>query len=218
MLLLCFCFLAASAQSQHIIPGYIGKRNIGLVGAKIYALPLYNFILDMHNTNPLLSKQVFGWEAGAQRVIGRNGMVGLTASYFNANVFNGESAIYEKSKYSGFDVGLQFRSYYYRNKGSIAPVGKHLRYNILFSTYALHADYLNTLIGKSADVGIGMGSGNSRVLFDKLWVDYGWEFNYFFNVYDQQDVVGGFTYNNIVRTNLRTMCIITYKVNFGYLY
>jgi hypothetical protein len=218
LLLIVFLFLAPFCNAQKIIPGYIGKRNIAVASGRIYALTLYNYLVDMDNTNATISKRALGWEVGMQRVIGRNGMMGVFGSYLKSDVFSAPTSFYEKSSYSGFDAGIQFRSYYYRNKGSIAPVGKHFRYNILFSTSTLRADYMNTLIGKTADVGIGLGAGNSRVLYDKLWVDYGWEFNYYFNVYDQQDVVEGFSYTNIVRTNLRTMYLVTFKVNFGYLY
>lgn len=216
--LILFLLFAFFCNAQKIIPGYIGKRNVVVAAGKVYGLTAYNFLVDMHNTDPTLSKQVLGWEVGFQRVIGRNGMMGVFGSYFRNDVFTAPTTFYEKSTYSGFDAGIQFRSYYYKNKGSIAPVGKHIRYNILMSTCTLKADYMSTLIGKTTDVGIGIGVGNSRVLYDKLWVDYGWEFNYYFNVYDQQDIADGFSYTNIVRTNLRTMYLLTFKVNFGYLY
>jgi hypothetical protein len=145
-------------------------------------------------------------------------MMGASFSYFSNDLFSSLNDAFEPSRYSGFDLGIQFRSYYYRSKGSIAPVGKHFRYNILLNSYQLNTDAASILVGKTTELGLGLGSGNSRVLYDKLWVDYGWEFNYLFNVYDQQDVVEGFKYTEQARSNTRVMYLITFKVNFGYLY
>jgi len=212
------CFAVSFAVAQRIVPGYIGKKNIVFGGGKIHALTAYNFLMGANVVQPALCKRSLTWDVGVQRVIGRSGMMGASFSYFSNDVFSAVTDSYEPSHYSGYDLGVQFRSYYYRSKGSIAPVGKHFRYNIILHSYTLNTDDHDLLIGKTTELGLGLGRGNSRVLFDKLWIDYGWEFNVLLNVYDQQDVVRGFDYTAQARANTRSMALITFKMNFGYFY
>ena len=217
-IILFLCFAISNAGAQRIVPGYLGKKNIVFGSGKIHLLTAYNYVLGADVVQPALCKRSLTWDVGLQRVIGRSGMMGASFSYFTNDVFSAVSDIYEASHYSGYDLGVQFRSYYYRSKGSIAPVGRHFRYNLLLNAYTLNTDVNNLLIGKTTELGFGLGAGNSRVLYDKLWVDYGWEFNVLINVYDQQDVVRGFDYTAQARANIRRMALITFKMNFGYLY
>jgi len=210
--------LFASLSAQRIVPGYLGKKNIGYIGGQLNVLSAYNYVVDLQNSNPIYNKNFLGYSLGLQRVIGRNGMMGIAFSYHKSDVFSAQSSVYEESVYSGFQATLQFRSYYYKSKGSIAPLGSHMRYNISVESNSLNTSHMNTLIGKTVDIGLGLGSGKSRVFLDKLWVDYGFEFNYFFNVYNQQDVVKGFEYTAQVRNNINTMYLVSFKANFGYLF
>ena len=211
-------FILSDGMAQSIVPGYLGKKNIAFVGGHLNILSGYNYLVDGQNTNSNYNITALGYSFGLQSVIGKSAMVGASFLLHKNDVFRSPGPSFQAATYSGFQSSLQLRSYRYKTRGSIAPIGKHYRYNISMESNKVTTTTSNQLIGKTVDMGVGFGTGNSRIFYDKLWVDYGFEFNYFFNVYDQQDVLTGFEYTAQTRNNLKTMYLITFKANFGYIF
>ncbi|MCX6181558.1 MAG: hypothetical protein NT150_06495 [Bacteroidetes bacterium] len=211
-----FSFFSIALLSQ--VPGYVGKKNIVFLGGRASVIPASAYMLDTEDNVPTVSKTSFFWNAGVKRAIGRSGTMGLSGTYFQSSVFGAKASDRVPTLYSGFDVAVDFRSYYYSKKGSIAPIGKHFRYNILFSRYLLNTVENKIPVGQVMFLGLGLGAGNSRVFYDKIWVDYGWEFNLLFNVYDQQDMVSGWDYTKQVQQHLQNSYAVYFKLNVGYVY
>ncbi len=211
-----FFHFQGSAQ-ERIIPGYLGKKNILFASGKICALPLYNYFVVDYGTS-FFKSNILLWNAGVKRVIGKSGTVGLSAGYAQGTVFSDGTPEFVSCNYSGLDFKLDFRSYSFRNRGSLAPLGKHMRYNILYSEYAIHTAQDRLQLGKIRTIGAGLGLGSSRIFYDKLWVDYGWDFDLTFKVYDQQDIVNGFKYDQRLFNITQTMFIVTFNASFGLVY
>ncbi len=211
-------FFISGVTLQSQVPGYLGKRNIVYAGGRIALIPAASYLLDMSDNVATLNKTSFFWSAGVKRVIGRSGTMGISGTYYQDNVFGAKQADRIPSLFSGFDVLVDFRSYFYSSKGSIAPVGKHFRYNIMYSNYALNTIENKIPIGQVMFLGLGVGLGDSRVFYDKIWVDYGWELNWIINVYDQQDMLSGWDYTKQVQHNLQNSYGIYFNLNVGYVY
>lgn len=208
------CFVTVKSQ----VPGYIGKKNIMYAGGRASVIPAGAYLLDPEDNLTDYNKTAFAWNVGAKRVIGRSGMVGLSATYLQANVFGAKEASMISTLYSGMDVAVDLRSYFYSSKGSIAPLGKYFKYNFMYSWYALNTVQNKIPVGQVMFLGLGLGMGKSRVFYDKIWVDYGWDFNWLINIYDQQDMVKGWDYTKQVQHNLQNSYGIYFNLAVGYVY
>ncbi|MFM7024371.1 MAG: hypothetical protein ACKOXB_15470 [Flavobacteriales bacterium] len=211
-----FSFCCAVLKAQ--VPGYLGKKNIAFVGGRASMIPASFFIYDPSDSKSNIDKTALFWNLGAKRIIGRSGTMGLSATYFRDDVFNAKVTDRVPSVFSGFDAVVDFRSYFYSAKGSIAPVGRHFRYNLIYSMYDVKTIENKIPVGKVMFFGVGLGTGSSRIVKDKIWIDYGWEFNWLFNVYDQQDMIKGWDYSRQVQRNLQNSYGVYFNLAVGYVY
>jgi len=214
ILLLSFIFVAATAQ----VPGYLGKKNIVLLGARASVIPAIAFVADPIDEASTLNKRALFWNLGLKRAVGRSSMLGLTGTYSQDRVYGPKQLDRIPSLFSGFDVALDFRSYYYALKGNIAPLGRHFRCSAMYSNYLLNTIENKIPVGQVMFLGLGVGFGNSRVFYDKIWVDYGWEFNWIINVYDQQDMVKGWDYTKQTQNIVQNAYGVSFNLAVGYLY
>ncbi|MEZ4827231.1 MAG: hypothetical protein R3C61_13280 [Bacteroidia bacterium] len=181
--LLLAALYSGSLQGQP--PGYVGKRSI--LSFDNYTFP--NLFLVVDEQYPFRLNYRGG--ISGEYVLSRRLSAGVLFNGYQAQTDYHFRGSYGFMKIDGADMGIFLKSYTFRQRGNIAPIGPYQKFELLYTRYRMvDLDRLfypdaRTDLGRSSDLLIAISLGTQHVLADRLTYHWGLHSGWLFKVLDQ---------------------------------
>ncbi|MDX2245309.1 MAG: hypothetical protein SF052_00930 [Bacteroidia bacterium] len=208
LMLLFICCLPAQP------PGYVGKRAI--LTFDTYTFP--NFFLVLDENYPFR----FNYRVGlsGEYVLSRRFSAGLTFNGFQTRTDYHFRGSYGFMRIDGSDVGIFMKSYTFRQRGNIAPIGPYQKLEVLYTRYRMtDLDQLfypdgRTDLGRSSDLIVGISFGTQHVFGKRITYHWGLHSGWLFKGLDNHRAIPHEQHLKDVSTT-RLRGIFGFSINMG---
>lgn len=167
-------------------PGYAGKRAI--LSFDTYSFP--NLFLVVDESYPF--RVNFRLGVSGEYVLSRRLSVGGLFNGYQTQTDYHFRGSYGLMRIEGSDVGLFLKSYTFRQRGNIAPIGPYQKLELLYTRYRMvDLDRLfypdnRTDLGKSADIILSVTLGTQHVMANRITYHWGLHSGWLFKVLDSE--------------------------------
>ncbi len=214
------CLLFAGILSGYAQPGYQGKKlslqaNMLLFPAKTNAA--YSKAPDYTSLN--ITK-----EASIDYVLGRRNTIGITYKNLRTSTLRGyesDAQVIPSGKVYSNAIGLHYRVFK-RKAGNLAPLGKYTQYglNVMFNRTEDSKNPSSNVSFKT--YALTMGKGRSKILYNRIILNYGLEFSHMFTGFNKEGLKGATYYykddaQTMAQYRLWRHSLLNVKMGIGFL-
>ncbi|MEZ4777438.1 MAG: hypothetical protein R3D00_29950 [Bacteroidia bacterium] len=167
-------------------PGYVGKRAI--LSFDTYSFP--NLFLVLDESYPFRFNYRMG--VSGEYVLSRRFSVGGVFNGYQTQTDYHFRGSYGLMRIDGSDTGLFLKSYTFRQRGNIAPIGPYQKLEFLYTRYRMvDLDRLfysdaRTDLGRSDDLIVAITFGTQHVLANHITYHWGLHSAWLFKALDNQ--------------------------------
>ncbi len=212
--------LVAGILSGYAQPGYQGKKLS--VHTNLLLLPAITNAT--YNKAPGTTSLNTTKEASVDYVISRRNTMGLTYKNLRTSSLRDYSSDTQKiptGKIFSNAIGIHYRVFK-KKSGNLAPLGKYTQYGL-----SVMFNRAEDIKNSAADVSfntyaLSLGKGRSKILFDRVILNYGLEFSHMFTGFSKQGFTGATYYykddtQTMAQYRLWRHSLMNIKIGIGFL-